>query len=98
MGNISVTYQRSGSINVTGSEAWKLFPPGDALYKSGSYKMEYNQAIEYSNFVTHSKFEPYITKVGLYNDFNELVAVGQLSHPIKNDKELALGIQVRFDA
>ena len=95
--NISVTYQRSGSINVSGSEAWKLFPPGDALYKSGSYKMEYNQAIEYSNFVTHSKFEPYITKVGLYNDFNELVAVGQLSHPIKNDRELALGILVRFD-
>ena len=95
--NISVTYQRSGSINVTGSEAWKLFPPGDALYKSGSYKMEYNQAIEYSNFVTHSKFEPYVTKVGLYNDFNELVAVGQLSHPIKNDRELALGILVRFD-
>ena len=95
--NISVTYQRSGSINVSGSEAWKLFPPGDALYTSGSYKMQYNQATEYNNFVTHSEFEPYVTKVGLYNDFNELVAVGQLSHPIKNDRELALGILVRFD-
>ena len=96
--NISVTYQRSGSINVSGSESWKLFPPGHASAKSGSYKHYYEQATEYENFVTHSMFEPYITKVGLYNDFNELVAIGQLSHPIKNDKELMLGIQVRFDA
>ena len=30
-------------------------------------------------------------------DFNELIAIGQLSHPIKNDEELALAINVRFD-
>ena len=100
--NISATFERSGSINVSGpegvaSEAWRLFPPGDALYKSGSYKDNYQQALKFESFVTHSNFEPYITKVGLYNDFNELIAVGQLSHPVKNDKELALGINVRFD-
>jgi len=95
--NITATAGRSGSINVSGSDAWRLFPPGDALYKSGSYKMQYNQAINYQGFVTHSKFDPYITKVGLYNDFNQLIAVGQLSHAVKNDKELALGINVRFD-
>ncbi len=60
--------------------------------------MEYNQATNYKSFVTHSKFEPYVTKVGLYNDFNELIAIGQLSHPIKNDSELMMGIVVRFDA
>ena len=52
----------------------------------------------YNNFVTHSEFRPYITKVGLYNDFNELIAIGQLSHPIKNDNDLSLAINVRFDA
>ena len=96
--NISVTYQKSGSISVSGSDSWKLFPPGHATAKSGSYKYYYGATDTYENFVTHSKFEPYITKVGLYNDFNELVAVGQLSHPIKNDKELSMGINVRFDA
>ncbi len=95
--NISATTDRSGSINVSGSEAWRLFPPGDALYKSGSYNMQYKQSLTYNNFVTHSKFEPYITKVGLYNDFNELIAIGQLSHPVKNDRELDFGINVRFD-
>ena len=95
--NISVTTDRSGSISVSGKESWKLFPPGDALYQSGSYKDFYEQSTTYNNFVTHSNFEPYITKVGLYNDFNELIAIGQLSHPIKNDSTQLLGIQVRFD-
>jgi len=95
--NISATKERSGSISVSGSDSWKMFPPGHATAKSGSYKHFYQAANEYNNFVTHSAFEPYITKVGLYNDFNELIAIGQLSHPIKNDKELSLAINVRFD-
>ena len=96
--NISVTPDRSGSISVSGSNAWQLFPPGHATAKSGSFRDEYHAASNYNNFVTHSEFQPYITKVGLYNDFNQLIAVGQLSHPVKNDDELLLGINVRFDA
>tara|TARA_Y100000592_G_scaffold97085_1_gene166992 strand:- start:317 stop:1336 length:1020 start_codon:yes stop_codon:yes gene_type:complete len=96
--NISATKERSGSISVDGPEAWKLFPPGHATAKSGSFKSTYNAATEYENFVTHSEFRPYVTKVGLYNDFNQLVAIGQLSAPIKNDKDLSLAIVVRFDS
>ena len=95
--NISVTTDRSGSISVSGKDSWRLFPPGHAAAKSGSYKDFYEQSPTYNNFVTHSLFQTYITKVGLYNDFNELIAIGQLSHPIKNEKELSLGINVRFD-
>ena len=96
--NKSATFQLSGSITVSGSDAWRHFPPGDAKYQSGSYKHHYAAATEYAGFVTHSDFAPYVTKVGLYNDFNELIAIGQLSSPIKNDKDLALGFVVRFDA
>ena len=96
--NISATYQKSGSWNITGSDIWRIMPPGDALYKSGSWKTQYNQATEFEGFVTTASFSPYVTKVGLYNDFNELIAVGQLSMPLKNDPDLALGIVVRFDA
>ena len=96
--NISATKERSGSISVSGSESFKLFPPGHATAKSGSYKHFYQATNTYNNFVTHSEFRPYITKVGLYNDFNELIAIGQLSHPVKNDAELSLAINVRFDA
>ena len=96
--NISVTPDRSGSINVSGSDSWRFFPPGDALYKSGSYKHSYEQATRYAAFTTHSEFRHYVTKIGLYNDFDELIAIGQLSAPIKNEKDLALGFVVRFDA
>jgi hypothetical protein len=96
--NISATKERSGSISVSGSLSHKLFPPGHATAKSGSYKHFYQAANSYNNFVTHSEFQPYITKVGLYNDFNELIAIGQLSNPVKNEKELSLAINVRFDA
>ena len=96
--NKSATLDRSGSISVSGSESWKLFPPGDALYKSGSYKHSYNATGDYAGFVSHSEFRPYVTKVGLYNDFNQLIAVGSLSAPVKNDKDLSLSIVVRFDA
>ena len=96
--NISATKDRSGSLSVSGSHSCELFPPGDALYKSGSMKHFWEQATEWKGFVTHSKFTPYITKVGLYSDNNDLIAIGQLSHAIKNDPEFALAIQVRFDA
>ena len=96
--NISATFEKSGSVSVSGSDSWRFFPPGDAKYQSGSYKHFYEQATRYEPFTTHSEFRPYVTKVGLYNDFNELLAIGQLSSPIKNDKDLALGFVVRFDA
>lgn len=96
--NRTATKELSGSITVDGPEAWKLFPPGHATAKSGSFNATYNAATEYQNFVTHSDFRPYVTKVGLYNDFNQLIAIGSLAAPIKNEKDLALAIVVRFDA
>ena len=33
----------------------------------------------------------------MYNDENELLAVGKLAKPVKNDKELSLAFVVRFD-
>lgn len=48
--------------------------------------------------VTHSDWAPYITTIGLYNDFNQLIAIGKLSRPIKNDPELTYNLVVRFDA
>lgn len=47
--------------------------------------------------VTHSDWAPYITTIGLYNDFNQLVAIGKLSRPIRNDPELTYNLVVRFD-
>ena len=46
---------------------------------------------------THSDFATYVTSIGLYNDNNELVAIGKTAKPIKNDKEMSLTFVVRFD-
>ena len=67
-------------------------------FATGSYKTEgYNIGTELIGAVTHSDFATYITNIGLFNNENELLAVGKPSKPIKNDKELALTFVVRFD-
>ena len=83
-----------------------LAPPGD------SFSSMKNKAFNFSSNPTFTSgsngtftvptFErnpkTFVTQVGLYNDFNELVAVGQLSHPVKNEDSVQLAINVRFDA
>ena len=46
---------------------------------------------------THSEFATYVTAIGLYNDENELLAIGKIAKPVKNEKEMALSFVVRFD-
>ncbi len=48
-------------------------------------------------FVTSSEFTPYITTLGLYNDSNELLAIGKLAQPIKSPKDFDISIDVQFD-
>ena len=49
------------------------------------------------NELTGSYFQPYITTVGLYNDSNELVAVGKLSKPLPKSKNTETTIQIKLD-
>lgn len=43
------------------------------------------------------EFTPYITTVGLYNDADELVAVGKLSTPVPKTKQTEMTIVVKLD-
>ena len=76
-----------------------FFPPSDAPTGegTGSYKLLYNATETAQNFVTHSDFAPYVTTVGLYDDNNQMLAVGKLSRAIKNEPELLLKLVIRFD-
>lgn len=47
--------------------------------------------------ITGSAFQPYITSVGLYNDANELIAVGKLSQPLPKPANTELTINVKLD-
>ena len=55
-----------------------------------------NSGIVY-DFLTGSYFEPYITTVGLYNNANQLVAVGKLSQPLQSSNVSDTTILVNLD-
>ena len=98
--NISITQNRSGSIRVlVGTTNVKsVFAPGDNPSQgTGSLKTSYIPTEEVEGFATHSEFRPYVTTIGLYNDQNDLLVVGKLGRPIKNDDDLSLKFIVRFD-
>jgi hypothetical protein len=50
-----------------------------------------------SNNVTGSEFQPYITTIGLYNDANELIAVGKLNRPVPKSQNTEMTIIVKID-
>lgn len=52
----------------------------------------------YKDFATGSYFSPYITTVGLYDNDQNLLAIGKLSSPTKVPMNADLEIQVAFDA
>ena len=51
----------------------------------------------YYDWATGSYFTPYLTTVGLYNDNNDLLAVGKLSTPTPISKFVDTNIYVNFD-
>jgi hypothetical protein len=48
-------------------------------------------------FVTSSYFQPYVTTVGLYNEAQELLAVGKLSQPLSLSKTTDTSILINLD-
>ena len=51
----------------------------------------------YYPYTTGSFFTPYLTQVGLYNEANQLVAVGKLSFPVPISQYTDTTILVNFD-
>ena len=48
--------------------------------------------------LTGSKFSPYVTTIGIYDDEYNLIAIGKLSEPMQNDPDVEITFVVRFDA
>jgi len=51
----------------------------------------------YYSFVSGSNFAPYITTIGLYNDFGELLAIGKLAQPIRKRSDVDMNFLIRLD-
>ena len=50
-----------------------------------------------SDNITGSAFQPYITAVGLYNDSNELIAVGKMNQPVPKSANTEMTFIVKMD-
>jgi hypothetical protein len=48
-------------------------------------------------FVTSSYFQPYVTTVGMYNEAQELLAVGKLSQPLPLSRTTDTTILINLD-
>ena len=105
--NRSLKVGQSGSVGFSGSayndtliknSIYDRYPYDITGFATGSYKNEqYEIGTELIGEATHSHFATYVTTIGLYNNSNELVAIGKTAKPIKNDKDMALTFVVRFD-
>ena len=49
------------------------------------------------DYATGSFFQPYVTTVGLYNDAEELIAIGKLAQPVPKSKQIDTTFVVKFD-
>ena len=71
---------------------------GSNLVYSGSGIIEGNYSSSITlGFVTESYFSPYITTIGLYNDMQELMAVGKLGQPLQSSTTTDTTILINFD-
>jgi hypothetical protein len=52
---------------------------------------------ELNNNITGSEFQPYMTSVGLYNDANQLIAVGKMNRPVPKSANTEMTIIVKID-
>jgi len=50
-----------------------------------------------ANFTTGSKFQPYVTTIGLYNEDQELLVVGKLGQPIRMSGNTDTTFAIRWD-
>lgn len=75
------------------SSVGTVYDNNDEIYStSGSI----NKGDLISN-ITGSSFRPYITTVGLYNDSNELIAVGKVNRPVPKTQDTEMTIIVKID-
>jgi len=94
----------SGSITLEFSSSFEIL---ETQYKATIRENEFNFSLNPSlisgsegsvyNFVTGSNFSPYVTTVGLYNDNQELLAIGKLSQPLPTSRTTDTNIFINID-
>jgi hypothetical protein len=53
--------------------------------------------VTYQTFASSSAFSPYITTIGLYDDYGQLLAIAKLAQPIKKRDDVDMNFFIRLD-
>jgi hypothetical protein len=53
--------------------------------------------VTYQTFASSSTFAPYITTIGLYDDYGQLLAIAKLAQPIKKRDDVDMNFFIRLD-
>lgn len=89
-----------GTHTIWETEVSCTVSPGEFGMSSNPSLQEYdsntNQYV-YKPLVTGSSFKPYITTIGLYDDYGRLLVVGKLSTPIQTPNNMDTTFIVRYD-
>ena len=93
---------RSGSLQWKGSHTvythnYRCKVPETQLNFSQNPSTATGSLGEVRDFITGSHFRPYVTTVGLYNDSNELIAIGKMGQPIPKSKYMDMTFVIKFD-
>jgi len=94
--NVTCSFQ--STVTIFESQYKCTFNPNEYTYTQNPSAISgsTNSGIVY-DFLTGSYFQPYITTVGLYNNANQLVAVGKLSQPLQSSNVTDTTILVNLD-
>ena len=102
--NDSENFVKTSNITCSFSSSFTIY---ETQYKCTIGESEFNYTLNPSNsgsnigamqsFATESYFDPYVTTVGLYNNDQELLAVGKLAQPLPTSKTTDTTILVNID-
>ena len=94
--NITCSFQ--STLTIYESQYKCTFSPNEYTYTQNptAISSSSNSGVVH-DFLTGSYFQPYVTTVGLYNNANQLVAVGKLSQPLQSSNVTDTTILVNLD-
>jgi len=94
--NVTCSFQ--STMTIYESQYKCTFSPNEYTYTQNPSAItgSSNSGVVY-DFLTGSYFQPYVTTVGLYNNANQLVAVGKLSQPLQSSNVTDTTILVNLD-
>ena len=94
------SFEYRGTLTTYENEISCTIGPGEFLFSNNPTLHEYNpitDQVQLQGFATASSFRPYVSRVGLYDDNNNLLIIGSLSQPIQLPQNVDTTLIVRYD-